>query len=525
VVIVQRSSLNKSLLARRPDIAAQWHPTKNGALSPIDVSVGSRRQVWWICPRGDEHVWQASVADRTRFGCPYCSGHKTAPSMSLAARYPKLAREWHRQKNGRLRSQDVLPGSNRKVWWRCLRDRSHEWQAVVNKRLPRGDCPFCSGRSIAADGKNSLAAAAPELVREWHPAKNLPLVPSAVHSGSHLRVWWKCPNGSDHEWQAPVINRTRRQRGCPFCAGHRVSVTNALAAKRPDLAAEWHPKKNGKLTPWDVTAGAHTTVWWRCPRNARHEWRTEIHARHRGCPFCSHHKTAPEDSLVSKMPGIASQWHPTRNGSLRAEDVVPGSNRRVWWKCPKGPDHVWISKIVDRTSDNCGCPFCSNRRLSVTNNLAASHPGLAKQWHPTRNRKLKPTDVMPGARRRVWWKCAAGPDHEWIAPVQYRARLGFGCPCCRGRKLSVTNCLAAKYPRVAAMWHPKLNGKLTPKKVFPRSTQVVWWQCDRRHEWRAAPSHRVGKGGGCPICPRTRKRRRAMTYRVREVIRFPGDLN
>ncbi|MBI4528775.1 MAG: zinc-ribbon domain-containing protein [Deltaproteobacteria bacterium] len=520
---MQRSNFNNSLLARRPEIAAQWHATKNGALKPADVSVGSGRQVWWVCPRSNEHVWQTRVADRARFGCPYCSGQRTSVSDCLASRFPKLAREWHWQKNGKLRPQDVLPGSNRKVWWLC--DRRHEWQAAVHKRSAGSRCPFCSGWSIARDGTNSLALEVPDIAREWHPTKNGPLTPSAIHAGSHRRVWWKCPKGPDHAWEATVVTRACGGRGCPFCAGHRVSVTNALAATRPDLAAEWHPTKNGTLTPSEVTVGAHKTVWWRCVRNPRHQWRAEIHARHGGCPFCSHRKTAREDSLSARMPHIARQWHPTRNGALRPVDVVPGSNRRVWWKCPKGPDHVWSGVIVYRTSDDSGCPFCSNRRLSVTNNLAARHPELVKQWHPVRNGQLKPSDVMPGTLRRVWWRCPAGPDHEWKAQVQYRVRRGSGCPCCRGRKLSVTNCFATKHPRLAAMWHPRLNGKLTPDKIFSSSTTPVWWQCDRRHEWRATPAGRSKKGGGCPICPTSRKQRRAMTYRVREVVRFPGDLD
>lgn len=520
---MRRSNLTNSLLTVRPDIAAQWHAIKNGSLTPRDVTAGSGRKVWWACPHHSDHVWQAAVADRARFGCPYCAGRKTAPSASLAARCPKLAREWHLEKNGKLRPRDILPGSNRKVWWRCSRDRTHEWQSVINKRVSGSRCPFCARRLIARDGTNSLAREAPKISREWHPTKNGNLNPNTILAGSHRRVWWKCPKGPDHEWEASVVKRVRSGRGCPFCSGNRVSVTNALAETRPDLTAEWHPTKNAGLTPWDVTAGAHKTVWWRCTRHSRHQWSTAVHARHGGCPFCSHKRTAREDSLVKKMPHLAKQWHPTGNGALRPEDVVPGSNRHVWWKCPKGPDHVWRSRIVERTSENCGCPFCSNRRLSVTNSLAALHPERAKQWHPSRNGRLKPTDVMPGSPRKVWWKCKAGPDHEWKTRVQYRARLRWGCPCCSGRKLSVTNSFATKHPRLAAWWHPRLNGKLTPHQVFSSSASPVWWQCDRGHEWRASPHSRVDKKGGCPICPRTRKQRQALTRRVREVIRFPGD--
>jgi hypothetical protein len=67
--------------------------------------------------------------------------------------------------------------------------------------------------------------------------------------------------------------------------------------------------------------------------------------------------------------------------------------------------------------------------------------------------------------------CPKGVDHEWEAPVQSRTRLGWGCPYCGGHKrLCSTNSFAAKHPRLAALWHTRLNGKLTPDKVLSSST-------------------------------------------------------
>jgi hypothetical protein len=71
----------------------------------------------------------------------------------------------------------------------------------------------------------SLAEASPELVAEWHPTKNGKLRPETIVATSEKKVWWKCAAGPDHEWQAKVEGR-RQGRGCPFCSGNRVSVTN-----------------------------------------------------------------------------------------------------------------------------------------------------------------------------------------------------------------------------------------------------------------------------------------------------------
>ena len=45
-------------------------------------------------------------------------------------------------------------------------------------------------------------------------------------------------------------------------------------------------------------------------------------------------------SLAETHPELATEWHPTKN-SLLPWQVSAGSNKKVWWKCEKGPDHEW----------------------------------------------------------------------------------------------------------------------------------------------------------------------------------------
>ena len=124
-----------------------------------------------------------------------------------------------------------------------------------------------------------------ELLLQWDAGKNLPLTPEAVSSGSGRNVWWRCGRG--HRWQARVKSRTEGC-GCPVCAGRAVAPgENDLATVDPALAKEWHPTKNGSLTPEDLTAGSHRKVWWRCGRG--HEWQSAVFARRAGggCPVCA----------------------------------------------------------------------------------------------------------------------------------------------------------------------------------------------------------------------------------------------
>jgi positive regulator of sigma E activity len=422
----KRATAARNLAVVAPHLVPEWHPTANGALRPQDVTPQSNRHVWWRCPEGADHVWSTTVADRTRgAGCPFCSGHAVSETNSLSKVAPAVARQWHPTKNGDLRPRDVVAGSHLVVWWKCSKGPDHEWRRSVDGRTGTGSgCPFCTGRRASA--ARNLAVVAPHLVPEWHPTKNGALRPEELTPRSSRHCWWRCELG--HEWRTTPRNRVKDGAGCPYCAGHRVTPETSLATLDPALAQQWHPTRNRPLTPAHVTLGSGVDVWWQCPEGPEHVWKTQVVTRQRsGCPFCADRRISSTNSLAVISPEIAAEWHPTKNGDLTPATVTWGSGRRVWWKCPEGPDHEWQTAIANRHHNRC--PFCMNRKVSVTNSLAAVEPKVAAEWHPTRNGRLTAHDITRGAHHLVWWRCQFG--HEWKATVNHRTAKGVGCPRCR----------------------------------------------------------------------------------------------
>lgn len=60
----------------RPEIASEWHETKNDGLSPTMFTESSRRtKIWWQCDNESSHVWLALISARTNAGtgCPTCA--------------------------------------------------------------------------------------------------------------------------------------------------------------------------------------------------------------------------------------------------------------------------------------------------------------------------------------------------------------------------------------------------------------------------------------------------------------------
>lgn len=188
-----------------------------------------------------------------------------------------------------------------------------------------------------------------------------------VVAGSTRKVWWKCQEGPDHEWESKLVARTHVERGCPFCRGYRASVTNSVEALYPELASQWHPTKNGSFTPDQVSFGSDKQAWWLCPEGPDHEWRGKVQERTagNGCPFCDGKRVSVTNSLASLFPDVATEWHPTKNGGITPDKVARTSGKKVWWQCPDDPDHEWQATVANRTFKESGCPYCNLRPRSI----------------------------------------------------------------------------------------------------------------------------------------------------------------
>ena len=338
----------------------------------------------------------------------------------------------------------------------------------------------------------------PELAKYWNYKRNekdgVHFEDLTPHSGK--TVWWICDKG--HEWQASVDHISNGTR-CPYCSNKKVLLGyNDLASTNPKLAREWNYKRNGGLSPKDITSGSNKKVWWKCSKN--HEWEANISDRNYngvGCPYCTNrYVLVGFNDLTTTNPELISEWNYTKNTDIKPTDVTAGSQKRVWWICSKG--HEWETTINNRAKKNSGCPFCSGRyAISGQNDLATLNPELAAEWNYERNGDLKPEDIPPGSPRKIWWKCKEG--HEWEATINNRNK-GRNCPFCGNKKvLPGYNDLATRNPQLASEWNYERNGDLKPQNFMPNSIQKVWWKCPRGHEWEAVIYSRNG-GRDCPIC-------------------------
>jgi len=235
----------------------------------------------------------------------------------LSEKHPELLNEWHPYMNLPLTTNRYVDSRQQKIWWVCKKNPTHVFRSTLNSKIAskKGGCRYCSGKAVLRE--DSLSKNHPDIAAEWHLVKNKPQFPYEFLPRSNARVWWKCPKGEDHEWSAKIDERTRENGGntCPFCAGRKLSVTNSLAVKNPELAKQFNERKNECKAEHVLPSDNSKKMWWVCPRNPNHEWAQHVSVRYKGsgCPLCKNKwETAATNAIEEILPRKAriERQHP-----------------------------------------------------------------------------------------------------------------------------------------------------------------------------------------------------------------------
>ena len=483
-----------------PEIAKEWHPTKNGDLKPEQVSKASGKKIWWICSKDNEHEWKTSVANRTNFKssthCPFCSRRRVSSLNNFKLLFPSLAKEWHPTKNVDLKPENVAGGSNKKVWWLCIKE-GHEWEAQVISRTKGGNCPHCIGRRLSAN--NNLKFSNPSLAKEWHPIKNGDLKPEHVFKSSGKKVWWLCSKG--HEWISNVLHRSHGN-GCPYCSGKKTGEDNNLKFLFPDLAKEWHPTKNGNLKPEHITKSSNKKVWWLCSKG--HEWLTK--SNHRAgsgsnCPKCSNQSSRPEFRILAELETLFKKVESRFKYKKTEIDIyIKDINVGIEY------DGSYFHK--SKNSDEKKNKFLKN---ILTKLIRVREKPLEKL--SDLDIIVKKKEITKDDLNKIIYSISNFCDEQqmeilnkylkhklFVNEEAYRKYLSyFPAPI-------PSNSLAAVYPELIKEWNYKKNYPMVPESFFPVTGTKVWWVCSKGHEWFVSPSdrnHRLDgklKRSGCPYC-------------------------
>ena len=431
-----------------PELAKQWHPTKNVDLTPSSISKKNGKKVWWRCPNG--HEWQATPRDRVSgTGCPFCSSRRLTSFPEQAIFY--YVKKLYPDTTNRFK--DIFSnGMELDIYVPSLRlgiefDGANWHRGQETYRKEKEKYNICQDNNIKLirvkeyndDRWNDVADLTYFIDRKDRKKlfEVIQLILNSIDPESNM--WTRV---KPLQYQSTVdVNLERDENEI---REFLTVIPNSLIELRPDLAAEWHPTKNGNLLPSMFGINSNERAWWMC-KTCKHEWQTAIihrgGKRNSGCPECSKKlrgktftqgKVAERGSLADNNPVLAEQWHPTKNGELTPNDVTEKRFKEVWWLCPVC-NHEWEASPNNR-SKGVGCPCCSGRVPKVgENDFQTLFPELAKEWIIEKNAPNLPNQFLPKSGKKMWWKCSHC-GHEWETVIRNRTN-GHGCPkCSRQRK-------------------------------------------------------------------------------------------
>ena len=123
---------------KHPNIAKQWHRTKNLDLLPEMFTENCNDNFWWQCSKNSEHEWCTSIYNRIKLksGCPCCSKKQASKEYNLVTEYPEVLNIWHPFLND-ISPYQYLPHSEKRVYWLINEKITFEKICNVTKRLKK----------------------------------------------------------------------------------------------------------------------------------------------------------------------------------------------------------------------------------------------------------------------------------------------------------------------------------------------------------------------------------------------------
>lgn len=513
-----------------PKIAAQWHPTLNGKLLPKQVAAHSNKVFFWVCDKG--HIFDATADKRVNGeNCPFCNNRRLLVGFNdLESTYPLIAEEWDYEKNDGS-PKDYTFRSTSRVNWKCSHC-GNEWTAAIRDRVDSKYqlCPKCTAvkrgeekHRQALERRGGITD--PLLLMEWDYEKN-EKGPEDYTPKSNKIVYWICSK-CGHHFPAKISNRTTR-KSCACCSNKIVVAgINDLLTTHPQLAAEWHPTKNGELKPTEVSAGQAKRVWWICPEG--HEYPATILHRSAGtnCPICnSGRQTSFAEQAVfyyirKVFPDAINRYTGFFKKGMEIDIYIPSIKLGIeydgeaWHKKDKlsreikkynicKQNGIRLLRVMEKPPEN-GILLTADESLSIGDGPLYEKKQLAKVI------RFLIDEIDPETNK---WTRRKPVFHSKVDIDLERDEAEI-----RRYMTKVNNSFAELYPELATQWHPTKNGQMTPDKVKPHSNIRVWWICPEcGNEYPASVGHRVS-GTGCPKCGIKRNAK----LRMKKVVMIDPD--
>ena len=273
-----------------PEIAKEWHPTKNGDKKPEDFTPGSHQKAWWLCPK--KHAYPATLNSRTsmKSGCGKCSPQSSSqnvriyseiqflfdtdeleysyrtdgwemdlfiPKINLVIEYDSYY--WHKDNEKRDLKKNHYLGT-KKI--KLLRLREEPLPL-----LKKSDLSLKKGKLRKSD-LNNIIRYIGNILPNTSPIKK------------KIAYYIEQKNFINED----IYKKTLAVISLP-------DPSKSIINTHPKIARDWDYKRNYPLLPDHYTQGSHEKIWWKC-KNCQNTYQSQIcdrtrsDKRQRNCSKC-----------------------------------------------------------------------------------------------------------------------------------------------------------------------------------------------------------------------------------------------
>lgn len=401
------------LQSQSPELAAEWSP--QNILQPTEVTLHSKKKVYWICPLGHDDYLMTIQQRSNRQGCPICAQQSQTSFPEQAIYYyikqifPDVINRYifdNREIDIFIPSQNI--GIEYNGYFSHMRKSERD---AVKKEFFRslGIMLLVVKEYKTGSEKND----ADFYIHERTSYKNLTSLVKEIIAALG------CSSQVDVDCERDAISIKNQYV--------TLRKENSIAAIRPDLIDRWDYDRNGNITPEMVTLGTGQRFYWKCRICNRSylAWPSRIAE---GSVCAKHHISLKKgiNDLATKHPELLKYWDYEKN-DIAPSEIFGGGERVVYWKCENG--HSFTKSIIKRVRGE-GCPICAGKKvLAGYNDLLSQKPELAKEWDYELN-DCTPDQIHHNSQsKKVHWICSVC-GHRW----QYKVSNRNSCPECERKK-------------------------------------------------------------------------------------------
>jgi hypothetical protein len=417
-------------------------------------------RLMWMCDKG--HVWELPWRFiKQGAWCPACEKEEERKGKEIIRKEKCLdkIRLLAKERGGECLSKEFI-NNKTKMQFHCA--EGHLWSTCSGAIVNGSWCPVCA---IKRNAEKQLLPF--EIYKKIAIERGGKLLSDkSEYKTGRSNLLWECSKG--HQWYASGADVKNSKHWCAQCLGMIKTIEDMH-----ELAT----KQGGRCLS-ETYINSITKLEWQCSEG--HIWKAtpQSISSKSWCPICGIEKVHRQQrNDIEIYQKIANE----RGGKLLSE-VYINKAKKLLWECGKG--HQWYAQPASIKNSGQWCPSCAGKLRKTINEmqeLAAKKGGkcLSEEYINTKT--------------KLEWQCGKG--HVWKScPTNIIA--DNWCPVCgiESRSQKAKDDIEL-YRNIAI----EKGGKLLSDSYINGQTPLLW-ECNKGHQWKAAPALLKYQDSWCPLC-------------------------